>query len=133
MTPLHDCVLVFEQQANNLRRFEPLLKRWSCRMLTTSSVDQFLDYLVQGHPYLVILAGPCRGWPTDFSHQVRQAINQYGGTVLALTEDTDEQSSEVFLQQNDSMLDGCLVEPLDEEVFTSILHAAKARQFMGVV
>lgn len=101
-------------------------------MLITSSVDQFLDCLAQNRPYLVILVGPCQGWPADFSSQVQQLMNQFGGTVLALAKGTEEQSSDAFIQRNDSMLDGCLVEPLDEEVFTSIVHAAKARQYIGV-
>ncbi len=102
-------------------------------MLITNSPDQFFDHLTQLHPYLVILVGPCQGWPIDFSSRVGKLVNEFGGTVLALSENTGEQASEMFLQPNDSMLDGCLVEPLDEEVFTSILQAARARRGLGVV
>ncbi|MGB3615659.1 MAG: hypothetical protein WBA10_17825 [Elainellaceae cyanobacterium] len=132
MTPSYDCVLVLEQPTNDLRRFEPLVERLSCRLLIAHSPEEFLNHLGQINPYLVLLVGPCQGWPADFSTQVRRLVDQFGGTVIALTEDTDEQASDAFLEQKDSMIDGCLVEPLNEEVFASILHAAKARQGMGV-
>jgi len=132
MTPSYDCVLVLEQQTNDFQRFEPLVEMLSCRMIVTHSYGEFLNHLNQSRPYLVLLVGPCQGWPADFSSRVRQLVDQFGGTVIALTENTDEQASEVFLQQKDAMIDGCLVKPLNEEVLASIMHAAKARQGMGI-
>ncbi|MEO0409789.1 MAG: hypothetical protein AAF289_20805 [Cyanobacteria bacterium P01_A01_bin.135] len=133
MTPSYDCVLILEQQAGDLRRFEPVVEMSSCRLLITHSPADFLTQLAQIRPYLMLLVGPCCGWPADFSNKVSQLVNQFGGTVIALTEDTDEQASDVFLQQKDAMVHGCLVKPLNEEVFLSIMHAAKARRGLGVL
>lgn len=132
MTLSSDCILVLEQQTDDLQQFEPVAEMLSCRLLVTHSTTDFLTQVAQRHPYLMLLVGPCQGWPTDFSNAVKQLVGQFGGTVVALTEDTDEEASDAFLQQKDAMVDGCLVKPLNEEVLLSIMHAAQARRGLGV-
>lgn len=119
------CVLVLEQQPDDLLLLKTLLEGLRCPMLVAASPDQVMDRACQSHPCLVILSGNYQDWSPTLIHQLRSIKNLDRVTIVALT---DPNSPRWLRHEEHPGLDGFLVKPLNLEVVMSLVQSAWARQ-----
>jgi DNA-binding NarL/FixJ family response regulator len=125
MKSLERCVLVLNQQPDDLQMLESLLECLRCPIVVASSAEQAMDRASQTHPYLVILVGNCQTWSRTLVSQLR-SINKPGNTTIVALTDCHAPS---WLHQEDNPgLDGFLVKPLSGDVLISLIQSAWARQ-----
>ncbi|MGF1498895.1 MAG: two-component system response regulator, partial [Elainellaceae cyanobacterium] len=124
MKNFQDYVLVLEQQSEDAHSLKLLLEPLRCPLVIASSPEQAIARLNHSTPYLVILIGNHQSWPPALVAQLRQAADAVGSTIVALT---DYHAPNWPSQEENRLFDGFLVKPLDEEVLTSLIQAARAR------
>jgi AmiR/NasT family two-component response regulator len=125
MQLLKNCVLVLDQQTEDLSTLEAYLEQLSCPMVVVSSADQVIGRMLQTRPYLVILAGNYENWSHAWIEQLRQLGNTSGMMIVALT---DCNAPRWLHQEDNPGLDGFLVKPLTGDVLMSLVQSAWARQ-----
>jgi AmiR/NasT family two-component response regulator len=118
-------VLVFDQQSDDLRTLEMLLQPLKCSVVVTNSVDQIMAIGSQTHPSLVILVGNDQHCSHALANQLRSMEQMGKATIVALT---DFHAPRWLHPEENSVLDGFLVKPLSEEILTSLVQSAWARQ-----
>lgn len=125
MQLLKNYVLVLHQQAEDSPVLETLLERLRCSTFIAHSADQMIAKASQEPPYLVILAGNDQTWSYGLVNKLRGVANACGVTIVALT---DCHAPSWLYQEENPGIDGFLVKPLSNDVLTSLIQSAWARQ-----
>jgi len=98
-----------------------LLKQHHCPVFVACSAAQAVARIEQSSPYLMILSGSRQNWAPTLVHHLRQRSRSVGVTIVALT-DLGELGNRPLEEHPD--LDGFLVQPLSDDVLTSVLESA---------
>lgn len=116
-----DYVLVLDERQQQLATPDFSAVSRHCSFIVAVSPEHAVEQARQVTPCLVILVGEDHAW---FKHQVnalRHSADEEAITIVALTDSTSPswESEENLLD-----LDGFLVEPLTEDVLTSLVESA---------
>jgi DNA-binding response OmpR family regulator len=93
-------------------------------VFVAQSDDQAIARVQEATPCLVILAGNQQHWPQALVKRLRDQAEPKGTIILALTDSDEPRWS---LDQEDTDLDGFLVQPVSYEVLTSLIESALAK------
>ena len=119
-------VLVLDQDSQNLRSLGSSLSRLKCSMVVARSIDQAMAKASQLSPYLIILSGNQQNWSKALVKKLRNVANHSDYiTIVAIT---DFHSSSWLSQEENPDLDGILVNPVNNDVLTSLVQSAWMRQ-----
>ncbi|MBF2036196.1 MAG: hypothetical protein IGR92_12155 [Leptolyngbyaceae cyanobacterium T60_A2020_046] len=119
-------VLILDEQQRWLGGADfPLASASLCDIFVAASAEQALEKARQTTPCLVILVGSDLTWVKTQVHALRGSTGKTEVTIVALTE-----SSHPNWEPHDDTpdVDGFLVKPLTDDVLTSLVQSAIAKQ-----
>ncbi|NER79249.1 MAG: hypothetical protein F6K42_06635 [Leptolyngbya sp. SIO1D8] len=120
-----DYVLVLDEQQRWLHQTDLPLVSAQCPFVVALSVEHAVEQARQVAPCLVILVGENHAWFRNQVHALRHSARATPMTIVALTEST----SPSWQTERDMLdLDGFLVQPLTDDVLTSLVQSAIIKQ-----
>lgn len=125
MKTLQKYVLVLGQQSDDLQGLKLLLNQMRCSVTIAHSADQAVAQTNQSPPYLIIVASNEPHWSQTLVNQLRRLTVSSCVTIVALT----DRHEPVWLSPTQNLgFDGFLVNPISNEVLSSLLQSAWIRQ-----
>lgn len=116
-------ILLLAPHLEELHGLEALLAQMRYAVEIAHSADQAVAKVTQEPPCLVILQE--NPWMQGLIHQLRSIANANHITLVVITEC---HSSSWLHQEQNPGVDGFLVNPLSQDVLSSLIHSASARQ-----
>ncbi len=123
-------VLVLGQESEDLQALRAVLATLCCSVAIASSEDQAMSHISCVSPCLVILAGNHQPWTQTLVDKLRYNPSANWVTIVALT---DVYAPSWLHQDENSGFDGFLVKPVTDDILTSLVQSARARQTCGVL
>lgn len=121
----HSHVLVLGQPSDDLQRLVSVLAHLRCSTEVADSPAQMMVKAQRAPAHLVILSGFQHHWSTTLVQDLRNLANTRQATIVVLT---DCHSPSWRPLEDTPGLDGFLVKPLSNDVLTSLVQSAWARQ-----
>ncbi|OLP16059.1 hypothetical protein BST81_22790 [Leptolyngbya sp. 'hensonii'] len=118
-------VLVIGQQSSQLDELSSLLGQSRYYVAIADSEDQAVAHISQANPCLIILAGTHQSWSHALVRDLRSTPPTSGVTIVALT---DCHAPSWLHQEDNPGFDGFLVNPISDEILTSLVQSASVRQ-----
>lgn len=118
-------ILLLAQHPRQARVLLSLLTCSSYSVTIACSEEQAIVQTVRHPPFLIILAGDHRYWSRTLLQELRHRANTHRITLVALT---DFHAPSWVYQEENPGFDGFLVNPLSQEVVSSLVQSAYTRQ-----
>lgn len=118
-------VLVLGKESDDLHALESVLADLCCSVTIANSEDQAVFHVDQAPPCLVILAGNHQAWSSALVEKLRRNTNTSWATIVVLT---DFHSPSWLHHDEYPGFDGFLVKPVANDILTSLVQSAQARQ-----
>lgn len=129
MSFIQSDILLLAKQPHVVCVLSSLLKHSHYTVVGTSLEEQALAQIDRKPPFLIILAGDIQHWSQPLLKKLRQAANVHRITLVALTDFHMPR----WMHQNEAPgFDGFLVHPLEDEVLSSLVESAHARQALSL-
>lgn len=123
-------ILLLAKQPQRLRMLLSLLGRSSYAVEIVNSEEQAVAQTVQNPPFLIILAGEYHHWSGNLLPELRAHANTHRITLIALT---DFHAPSWMHQEENPGFDGFLVNPISNEILSSLVQSAITRQIFSPV
>ena len=120
-----DYILLLTKHPQRVRVLAALLKRSGYSVAIASTEDQAIVQTVQHPPFLIILVGNHTHWERNLLRDLRIHANTHPITLIALT---DFHAPSWIHQEENPGFDGFLVNPISNEVLSSLVQSAHTRQ-----
>jgi len=123
-------VLVLGQESDDLQALRSVLANLCCSVAIASSEDQAVSHISRVSPCLVILAGNHQIWSQTLVDRLRCNPSANWVTIVAFT---DFHAPSWLHQDEHPGFDGFLVKPVTDDILTSLVQSARARQTCRVL